>query len=338
MPVVEQLVRQQKQTIAGRDTTTAPVDHRLKIATQVRPADLPPPRHDPLSAEPVAADDLTIFAPQEGPGDVATAALGDGEDGEQGGDRRPQPDLLEPLPPRRLVDVRRLGVVDRDRQFVGGGFEDGGRLPLQLGDHPGGDREREHVGGDLADLPLAEPIGPREHRQYGPEVGAEAPGGHALWQFAAGRRATGGTAQAVEPILVNDRLDPGQFGDLMDQGFGVVAGEFMTTAAAGVRLALEGLADLLGWYQGSPCLAMSRLPTAFLLAGRGRGSPLHPDRVGRGGLGRVGGVELEPRFQVEDSSFEIGDPLLHSTEHCRDRRLGVGRNLVPELIRDRKRV
>jgi hypothetical protein len=46
--------------------------------------------------------------------------------------------------------------MDRDREFVMGGFQDGGRLPFQLGDHPGGDREREQVGGDLADLPLAE--------------------------------------------------------------------------------------------------------------------------------------------------------------------------------------
>ena len=56
-----------------------------------------------------------------------------------------------------------------------------------------------------------------------------------------------------------------------------------------------------------------------------------------GGLEEL--VELSlSALQVEDSRFEIGDPLLHCKEHCRDRRLGVGRNLVPKLIRDRKRV
>jgi hypothetical protein len=60
------------------------------------------------------------------------------------------------LAPRRFLDFRHFGLMDRDGEFVLGGFQDGGRLPFQLGDHPGGDREREQVGGDLADLPLAE--------------------------------------------------------------------------------------------------------------------------------------------------------------------------------------
>ena len=40
----------------------------------------------------------------------------------------------------------------------------------------------------------------------------------------------------MEPILRDDRLDLGQFGDLMDQGFGVVAGQGMTAAATSVGL------------------------------------------------------------------------------------------------------
>jgi hypothetical protein len=66
----------------------------------------------------------------------------------------------------------------------------------------------------------------------------------------------------MEPILVHDRFDPGQFGDLMDQRLGVVAGEFMTTAATVGRLAVEGVADLLRRDQGAPSLAMSRLAAA----------------------------------------------------------------------------
>ena len=57
-----------------------------------------------------------------------------------------------------------------------------------------------------------------------------------------------------------------------------------------------------------------------------------------GGLEELVELSFSWRFQVEHSSFEIGDPLLHSKEHRRDRRLGVGWNLVPKLIRDRKRV
>ena len=102
---------------------------------------------------------------------------------------------------------------------------------------------------------------------------------------------------------------------------------------------MNSLVDLFGRDERAVGLAMSRLPAAFSLLRRSRGFPLHADRIGRGRLGRVGGVELESRFQVEDSRcFEIDDPLLHSTETAGDRRLGVGRNLVPEFIRDRKRV
>ena len=129
--------------------------------------------------------------------------------------------------------------MDRSRQFVVRGFKGDGRLPFQLGDHPGGDRQRKQVGDQLLDLPLAEAIGPREHGQHGLEVRAEAPGGDALWQGAAGRLTAARTGQAMEPILVDDRLDPGQFGDLMDQGFGVVAGESMAASATSGRLAVR---------------------------------------------------------------------------------------------------
>jgi hypothetical protein len=69
--VAEQPVGQRKQPSAGRLAVAAPVDHRLKVAPQMRPADLSPPRHDQvIRAEPVAADDLTVFAPPESLGDL----------------------------------------------------------------------------------------------------------------------------------------------------------------------------------------------------------------------------------------------------------------------------
>ena len=141
----------------------------------------------------------------------------------------------------------------------------------------------------------------------------------------------------MESILINDRLDPGQFGDLMDQRRGVVAEQSMTTATTGVRLAVERLADLLGWDQVRAGLAMPGLPAAFLPGGRGGGLALHPDRVGRGGLGRVGGVELEPGFEVIDSGFQRSDLLTMNLDQRQDRRLEFGRGVVPEMIRERRR-
>jgi len=124
----------------------------------------------------------------------------------------------------------------------------------------------------------------------------------------------------MKPILIDDRLDPGQFGDLVDQRLGVVAGEFMTTTATRVGLAVERLADLLRRHQGTARLTMSALPAAFLLAGRSRRFPFHPNRIGRGRLGRVGGIELEPVLEIDEAVLKEGNALLinlYDGEECR---------------------
>ena len=81
----------------------------------------------------------------------------------------------------RLVDVDHLGRVDRGGQFVVGGLQRRGRLPLQLGDHPGGDRQPEQVAGQLLDLPLAEAVGAgqvaRTAWMYGPKLPVGTPSG-----------------------------------------------------------------------------------------------------------------------------------------------------------------
>lgn len=59
------------------------------------------------------------------------------------------------------------------------------RLPFQLGDHAGGDRQAKQIGGNLLDLPLAKAISPRQHGQDGLEVGAEAAVGNTVGQNAA---------------------------------------------------------------------------------------------------------------------------------------------------------
>jgi hypothetical protein len=128
----------------------------------------------------------------------------------------------------------------------------------------------------------------------------------------------------MEPILVDDRLDLGQFSDLMDQGFGVVAFELMTASAASGRLTVGRLANLLGRDQGAVGLAMSGLPTAFLSAGRSGGLTLQSDRIRRGGLRRVGGVELEPVLEILDACFKLGKALFVELDEREDRRLDFG--------------
>ena len=139
-----------------------------------------------------------------------------------------------------------------------------------------------------------------------------------------------GAGQAMEPIFVDDRLDPGQFGDLMDQGLGVVAGEGLATAATGGRACSRMVvADLLGRDQGALGLAMSGLAAAFLPGGRGGRLALHPDRIGRRGLGGVGGVELEPALEIAEPVLKAGEPLLVALDQREDRRLDFRRGRLP---------
>jgi len=133
----------------------------------------------------------------------------------------------------------------------------------------------------------------------------------------------------MEAILVDDRLDPGEFGDLMDQGFGVVAGEPMTTTTTSGRLAVDRLVDLLGRDQRTVGLAMSGLAAAFLPAGRSGRFALQSDRIGRRRLGGIGRVELEPVLEVLDPGFELAKTLFVALDQRADRRLDFWRSRLP---------
>ena len=133
VPIVEQPMRQFQQSLADRLPATTAIDHRLKIAAKMGPTNLSPPGRDPLvGTESIAGDDLIRLAAQQGPGHLAGAVAGDGEDRGQPGHGDPEPGLLAILSPRRLVDVRRVGGVDRDGQLVVRRLQDLGTASLQL--------------------------------------------------------------------------------------------------------------------------------------------------------------------------------------------------------------
>ena len=142
--------------------------------------------------------------------------------------------------------------------------------------------------------------------------------------------------KAMESVLVDDRLDPGQFGDLMDQGLGILAAEGVATAAAGTGLTVGGRAEFLGRDQGPKRLAMAGLPAALPPRWRSRRLALQDDRVGGGRLGGVGGVELEPGLEIAHEGFQLSDPILHRLPGSQECGLGVGGYGVPEGFRDRK--
>ena len=125
-------------------------------------------------------------------------------------------------------------------------------------------------------------------------------------------------------VLVDDRLDPGQFGDLMDQGLGILAAQGVATAAAGTGLTVGGRAEFLGGDQGPKRFAMAGLSPALSRGRRSRRLALQADRVGRRGLGRVGGVELEPGLEIAHDGFQLSDPILHRLPGGQEGGLGVG--------------
>jgi hypothetical protein len=148
MPPPEQPVRQTQQLLADLFGGAAPIDRRLEIAAEMTPADLPAGAGDPVrGAQPVGHCDRTFLGPQDRLGHPGLAVAGDREDRDQPGDRRPEPGFAPLLTPRGLIGVGQLRRVDRTGQFVVGGLPRRRRLPLQLADHPGGDRQPEQVTG-----------------------------------------------------------------------------------------------------------------------------------------------------------------------------------------------
>jgi site-specific DNA recombinase len=93
-----------------------------------------------VALEPVTDDDLAGGRPEDPLGDIGPTGQGDREDRHQPGHGTPEPGLVRPLPPRGLVDVGRGCVPDVLPQLLDRGRQLVGRLPLQPGDHPGGDR------------------------------------------------------------------------------------------------------------------------------------------------------------------------------------------------------
>src|SRR5262249_16800469 len=132
-------------------------------------------------------------------------------------------------------------------------------------------------------------------------------------------------------------LDLGQFSDLMDQGFGIVARELMTASAASGWLAMNRLMNLFERDQRTVGFAMSRLPAPFLPAGRSRGLALHSDRIRRRRFLRVGGVELEPVLEIVDTCFKLSETLFVELHERKNRRLDFRRSRMPQRFWDRRR-
>jgi len=111
----------------------------------------------------------------------------------------------------------------------------------------------------------------------------------------------------MESIFVDQRLDLGQFGDLMNQGSRIIADQGMATTATIRGPALGDRTHLLRRDQAALGPGMSRLSTALATGGWSGRLALQADGIGRRRLGGIGGVELEPGLEIADALLQFGD-------------------------------
>ena len=149
------------------------------------------------------------------------------------------------------------GHLDDDRP------QDRGGPPLQLGDHPQRDAQPEQVGGQLLDRPLGQSIGAREHGQGRPQTRAERASRDARRQCGPSDCPATRACQPVESVFVDIGADRRDLGDLVPHRIGVVPLEGRAAAPAMRRPNLEGLADLLGWYEGPGVPPVAGLATTL---------------------------------------------------------------------------
>jgi hypothetical protein len=138
----------------------------------------------------------------------------------------------------------------------------------------------------------------------------------------------------MESVFVDQRLDLGQFGDLMNQRGRVITDQGVATAAAIRGPAIGDRAHPLRGDQAALGPGMSRLAAPFPTGGRGGRFAFEPDGIGRRRLGGIGGVELEPGLEIAVTSLQFGDPSLEGVQHGQDGHLGFRWDGVPERFRD----
>jgi hypothetical protein len=138
MPPDEHPVGQVQQFLPDGCPAVLPINHRLKVPTQMGPTELPTAKAV-VSLPAIRRDHLSVSRTKQFPGDLPGAGGRNVEDRHQGRNDDPQPRLVHRLSPGRFIDV---GVLRADMLFqfghrllqgVGGG-------PLQLGHHPRRDR------------------------------------------------------------------------------------------------------------------------------------------------------------------------------------------------------
>src|SRR5262245_40634914 len=305
------------------------LNHRFKVAQQMCPADLAPPRRIPRVRTPtIRHQDTTEALAQEILSHLGPTRPADRKDGDPRRDRHPQPGTGACFAPSRLIQVR-----DGLRADIGLGLGHGCRHGLhrrlfQMGNRPETHGKPEQVGHDVLGRALRQAIRPGAQRHHGLHARPKAPSRHPRRHVRAGESAAGGAAQPVQLILRHERLHGGHFRHLMPVWLGTLALQRVLTAMTLLRLDRDYSIHLLDGDQRPGLPRMPWLPPA--LASTRPPAYALPQRLwgitGRRARGVVR-VLLEALQQTLDGGLQRGDARFEGADILSD----GNRCVLPQL-------
>src|SRR5262249_53572140 len=217
------------------------------------------------------------------------------------------------LLPAGFVDVAALlllnggvdGAIDR--------LKGGAALLLQADHTPQTERQAKELRQQAEHLPIAEVVVAAQDGDGGGRARAKGAGRYIGGPLGRNQGAAGEAADRMVVVGSDIGADHGQFPHILGaDGTGVVAhvGQRTLAGGAGIWIVIAHLVDLIGVRRGTVMPRMARLSPRLPPAGHTRGARGCGRRIGRGRLGRVLGMRLEPGFKIGDALVERGVGLL----------------------------
>ena len=130
---------------------------------------------------------------------------------------------------------------------------------------------------------------------------------------------------------MNLRLDGRKLGHLVTPWVGIFAAQRVPASPALRRLAVGARSDAIGRHQSPHPAGVPLLATPKFLRGRRGRFPLHPDWVGRGRPGAIGGILGNACLQILDLLPQFSDLPLQAVNDGRNEDTGLAREAVPDV-------
>ena len=241
----------------------------------------------------------------------STAFGMDDEDGDVRRGRRPQPAQFAPEFPTRLVGKLHVGFSHRFQGFLMSGRQGSADFLFEIGHRAQRDRHAEDRLGNFLDAPFADALSAAQIRQCPGQTRAEAVsanrgGDSRLRDFAAASASAG-----MGLVLGDLRRDLRQLSGLKTLGCGIVrtglARQVGVTMRTFVGDEMLGARHLLRRQQLFQMGRMIGLAAALALGFLLDDGLVSPQWICGRRHTRVGRIGFQPRFQLGQSSFQVGD-------------------------------